>query len=159
VFWRSLTATLEHKDDPALDFNSADWDRMDEVEIALREFLLERNTHPQDIEHHLFNARSTTESDVPGINALLNLTSGYAIRGWNGYPDRSLATAEAISNVFASVAVLLCFVRRRSKRGDISSHEQIFTVHTLFVGRRGKPGQIRFSRGVVFAIEHLGLSP
>jgi len=92
LVWRALVLTLERKGQPEVsDYDVEDWVAMDRVEAELRAFLLARGGHPADVEYHLFNSRSTTESDQPGVNALLNLTTGLAIRGRGDAPERLYA--------------------------------------------------------------------
>jgi hypothetical protein len=89
LLWRALVLTLERKGQPDVtDYDDEDWIAMERQEAALRAFLLGQADHPAGLEYHLFNARSTTESEQPGINALMNLTTGVAIRGRGDAPER-----------------------------------------------------------------------
>lgn len=89
LLWRALLLTLERKGYPDLaDYDDEDWVAMERVETALQAFLLGQGNHPADVEYHLFNARSTTEHEQPGINALMSLTTGVAIRGDGEAPER-----------------------------------------------------------------------
>lgn len=89
LLWRALMLTLERKGEPDLsDYDPEDWISMEAVEADLRAFLTDQSAHPSEVEYHLFNARSTTDSEQLGINALMNLTTGIAIRGDGEAPER-----------------------------------------------------------------------
>lgn len=94
LLWRALVLPLERKGEPDLaDYDDEDWVAMEMVESGLRAFLTGACAHPADMEYHLFNARSTTECDQQGMNALMNLTTGIAIRGDGEAPERLYAIA------------------------------------------------------------------
>lgn len=89
LLWRALVLTLERKGDADLsDYDPEDWIAMESVEADLRAFLSDKNAHPPDVEYHLFNARSTIETEQLGLNALMNLTTGIAVRGDGEAPER-----------------------------------------------------------------------
>jgi hypothetical protein len=87
--WRAIVMTLRRRGgDDVADYDDDDWAAMDRREEEFRTFLLGNGTHPADLEHHLFCSRSTTKTEQDGLNALLNLTAGVAIRGDGEAPER-----------------------------------------------------------------------
>ena len=106
LLWRALVLILQPKGHPGESgYDVEDWLAMERVEAELRAFLLDRGGHPAHVEYHLLNSRSTTDADQPGINALLNLTTGLVIRGRGDAPDR------LYSIVFLNGLILVGFVR------------------------------------------------
>jgi hypothetical protein len=75
------------------DYTERDWASINAAEEAFRQYLLGDSGRPRDIDIHLFCARSTTETEFEGINALVNLTMGCALRRHADTPERLYSIA------------------------------------------------------------------
>ena len=96
VVWRHLaTVRRMHEEDvvPDDDYTERDWASIEAAEDAFRQSLLGVSGRPRDIGIHLFCARSTTETEFEGINALVNLTMGFALRRHEDTPERLYSIA------------------------------------------------------------------
>jgi hypothetical protein len=88
MVWRNLKRILLDRDDLKDDYSADDWQAIERAEVGLRDYLLGTGPAPSDVEFHLFNARTTTDAEIPGINAFCNLSMGALLLGRDQAPER-----------------------------------------------------------------------
>jgi hypothetical protein len=108
IAWRNLAMVKLMRGEKVVaddDYTEQDWASIDAAEEAFRRYLLGESGRPRDIGIHLFCARSTTETESEGINALVNLTMGFALRRHEDTPERLYSIA------FMNGLILITLVR------------------------------------------------
>lgn len=88
IVWRNLKRILLDGADFEQDYTAEDWQGIERAERGLREYLLGKSPAPADVQFHLFNARSTTDAEIRGINAFCNLSMGALLLGRDEAPER-----------------------------------------------------------------------
>lgn len=133
VAWRQLISTLRRRHaakPPIDDLTAEDWAAIEAGEQALRAFVLGQ-APIADIPHHLINVRSTTETEFPGINALVNLTAGFAMRARTDAPGRLYAI------IFMNGLLMITLIRSDQQcRSEWSLEEHFKTARPWAVQNR-----------------------